>query len=351
MTVTDLEARVAQRSQEMLAMITGAATTAMTVVGHRLGLYTALVESGPVTPAQLAEVTGTHERYVREWSAQQTAAGILTHDAPGGTFTLSADWAAVLTDDSMAGACLTPAGMFRDLDALLVAFRTGEGIAWGDHDPVVFESTERFFAGLYRRSLVREWVPALDGVADLLSAGGTVADVGTGHGAPLILLAQAFPRSRFFGFDAHEPSIEVARSRATAAGVADRVTFEVATCHGYPGRDYDLVTFFDTFHDLGDPVGAAAYARNALAPGGSLLLVEPQAADDLVANLANPAAPLGYAASTFMCTPSSLSQPVGLALGGQAGGRTLRTVLSAAGFGEVRGIATTPFHLVLHARP
>ncbi|KUG61499.1 hypothetical protein AVL61_00800 [Kocuria rosea subsp. polaris] len=351
MTTTRTEDLVAQRAQEYFGLVTAAATTAMVLVGDRLGLYAALEHLGPATPGRLAAATGTHERYVREWLAQQAAAGILGYDAAEETFTLPAEWAAVLTDDGTVAACLLPGGMFRDVDPLLEAFRTGEGIAWGEHDPVVFEQTERFWSAQYRRSLVTEWVPALDGVAERLTAGATVADVGTGHGAPLIMLAQAFPRSRFVGFDPHEPSIEIARARAAAAGVADRVSFEVAHCHEYPGHDYDLVTFVDAFHDLGDPVGAAAYARNALAPGGSLVLVELQAGDDLAANLANPAAPLGYAASTFLCTPNSLSQPVGLALGGQAGERALRDVLTEGGFRDVRRVADTPFNMVLQARP
>ena len=351
MTTTGATDLVAQRAQEYLGFVTAAATTAMIVVGDRLGLYKALAGADAVTATQLAAATDTRERYVREWLAQQAAAGILTHDPAGGTFTLPPEWAAVLADDGMVAACLLPTGMFRDVDPLLDAFRTGAGIPWGEHDPVVFEQTERFWSAQYRRSLVSEWIPALDGVAEKLEAGANVADVGTGHGAPLIMLAQAFPRSRFYGFDTHEPSIEIARARAETAGVAERVTFAVGHCHDYPGHDYDLVTFVDAFHDLGDPVGAAAHARHALAPDGSLVLVELQAGDDLAANLANPAAPLGYAASTFLCTPHSLSQPVGLALGSQAGERTLRMVLAEAGFGRVRRVADTPFNMVLQARP
>ncbi|MGP6173239.1 methyltransferase domain-containing protein [Corynebacterium sp. A21] len=343
-------AEVQQNVQKLLGHVTAAATTAMIVVGDRLGLYQALADHDPVTSRQLAELTDIKERYAREWLAQQAAAGFLRFDPTDETFMLPPAWAVVLTDPAMLGSCLNPASMFRDLDILLRVFRSGEGIPWGDHDPMVFETTERFWSGQYREHLLTEWIPSLDDVPGKLTAGTTVADIGTGHGAALIMLAQAFPNSRFFGFDAHEPSIRVARERAAAAGVEDQVIFEVATCHHYPGRDYDLITFFDTLHDLGDPVGAAAYARNALAPDGALLLVEPQAADDLAANLRNPAAPLGYAASTFMCTPNSLSQPVGLALGGQAGERMLRTVLNEAGFSTIRRIADTPFNMVLQAR-
>lgn len=345
------EAEVQQHAEQLLGQVTATATTAMIVVGDRLGLYRALADSGPVTTQQLAELTGTRERYIREWLSQQAAAGFVDFDPAAETFSLPSAWAAVLTDPAMTGLCLNPTGMFRDLDALVQAFRSGEGIPWGEHDPVIFETTERFWAGQYRAHLVDEWIPALDGVAEKLRRGASVADIGCGHGAVLIQLAEAFPNSRFVGVDSHEPSILTARQRAATAGVEDRVRFEVADCHRYTGRDHDLITFFDTLHDLGDPVGAAAHARTALAPGGCLLIVEVQAADDLAANLANPAAPLGYAASTFMCVPNSLSQPVGLALGGQAGERALRDVLDAAGFGSVRRVADSPFNMVLEARP
>ncbi len=344
-------AEVQQHVQELLGHVTAAATTAMIIVGDRLGLYQALSDGGPVTSRQLAELTDTRERYVREWLSQQAAAGVLRFDPAHETFTLPPAWAVILTDPALTGVCLNPAAMFRDLDVLLRVFRSGEGIPWGDHDPLVFETTERFWYGQYRDHLLTEWIPSLEGVPGKLTAGATVADIGTGHGAALIMLAQAFPNSRFHGFDSHEPSILTARDRAAAAGVDDRVTFEVSTCHQYPGKDYDLISFFDTLHDLGDPVGAAAYARNALAPDGALLLVEPQAADDLAENLRNPAASIGYAASTFMCTPNSLSQPVGLALGGQAGERMLRAVLTEAGFNAVQRVADSPFNMVLQARP
>ena len=342
---------IQQYAMELLGQASAAATTAMIVVGARLGYYAALAAHGATTSARLAELTGTRERYAREWLSQQAAAGILGYDPAEGTFTLPPARAAVLTDPAMIGACLTPAGMFRDLETAEHAFRTGDGVPWGAHDPIVYEATEEFWGGQYRAHLVESWIPALDGVAERLRAGATVADIGTGRGAALLMLAEAFPRSRFLGYDAHEPSILVARERAAAAGLQDRVRFEVATCHTYPAQDYDLVTFLDTFHDLGDPVGAAAYARTVLAPGGSLVLVEPQAADEFAANLSNPAAVIGYAASTFLCTPNSLSQPVGLALGAQAGETRLRAVLEEAGFGDVRRVADSPFNMVLQARP
>lgn len=352
---------VATFAQQLAGQITGAVTTAMVVVGDRLGLYRALAASGPVTPARLASDTGTHERYIREWLAQQAAGGIVDHDAETGTFVLPPERAAVLADDdspaSMAGAALLPAGLFRRTDRVAQAFRTGEGVAWGEQDEVVFEGTERFFRVSYRNSLVAEWLPALDGVAAKLDAGARVADVGTGHGAALLILAEAFPRSRFVGYDAHPPSVERARKRAAEAGVAERVRFEVADCRDYPADGYstdgyDLVCFFDTLHDLGDPVGAAAHARRSLADGGTLMLVEPIAHDDLGTNLTdNPLAAMQYGASTFLCVANSLSQPVGLGLGAQAGEARLRDVLAEAGFTEVRRAAENPFNMVLEARP
>lgn len=351
MTTPDQTITVDQRIQEYFSHVVGSVTTAMILVGDRLGLYRTLAERGPVTPEQLAEVTGNHERYLREWLSQQAAVGILAYDAGPGTFALAEGWAPILTEESMTAMTLLPAGMFGDAEQLVQAFRTGVGIPWGDHDPVTFEQTERFWGGQYRSALLAEWIPALDGIEEKLTAGATVADIGTGHGAPLIMLAQAFPASRFFGFDAHEPSIEVARERARDAGAADRVRFDVGYCHGYPGHDYDMVTYFDAFHDLGDPVGAAAFARNTLTDGGSLVLIEPRAEDDLATNIAaNPGAPLGYAASTFLCTPNSLSQPVGLALGSQAGEATLRSILTEAGFTRVQRVAESQFNMVLQAR-
>jgi SAM-dependent methyltransferase len=348
--------KVGAFAQHVAAAITGAATTAMVVVGDELGLYRALAGTGPITPAELATETGTHERYVREWLAQQAAAGFISYDAGTGTFTLPPEHAAVLaTDDSpaaMAGAALLPAGMFRGTSKIAEAFRTGHGIAWAEQDPAIFATTERFWQVSYRTSLISDWIPALKGVADRLRAGARVADIGCGHGAAVILMAREYPESRFTGYDSHPPSIEVARKRATDAGVADRVRFDTADASRYPADGYDLVCFFDTLHDLGDPVGAAAHARNALAPGGTLMLVEPLAGgDDLATNLASPAAALNYAASTFLCVPASLSQPVGLGLGSQAGEPQLRAVLAEAGYSHTRRIAQNQFNMVLEARP
>ncbi len=348
--------RVAEFAEQVARTFTGAATTAMVLVGDRLGLYSAMARSGAVAPADLARATGTHERYVREWLAQQAAAGIVAFSADDATFTLPPEHAAVLADDgspaSMAGIAPLLLGMYRGADRVIDAFRTGRGVGWGEQDPAIFESTERFFRVGYRNNLVKEWIPRFDGLTERLDAGGRVADVGCGYGAALILLAQAFPAASFFGFDPHGPSIDTARQRARAAGVTDRVHFEVADATSYPDDGYDLVCFFATLHDLGDPVAAAAYARRALSPVGALMLVEPNAADDLVANLTNnPGAALNYAASTFLCTPNSLAEPVALALGAQAGEPRLRAVLEEAGYTDVRRVAQDPMNLVIEARP
>lgn len=355
MTTTEIDMQQVQAFAEQVGgALTGGATAAMMVVGDRLGLYAALARSGPVTSTELADLTGTHERYVREWLAQQAAVGFLDHTPGPETFALSPERAAVLASDdspaAMIGAAPLISGLHRRTDELIEAFRTGAGIGWGEQDPTVFETTERFFGVSYRNSLVPEWIPALDGVHDKLAAGAYVADIGCGHGAPLILLAEAYPASRFVGFDIHEPSIVTARERAADAGVADRVTFEVSFCQGYPQDGYDLIAFFDAFHDLGDPGAAAAYAKAALADDGTLMLVEPRAGDDLATTISTvPVAGLNYAASTFLCTPNSLSQPGGVALGAQAGERRLREVLDGAGFGSVRRAAENPFNMVLEA--
>lgn len=355
MTDLDME-KVGAFAGHLVGQVTGAVTTAMVVVGDELGLYGALAASGPVTPAALAKATSTHERYVREWLAQQAAGSVVDYDPEDDTFTLPPEHAAVLaTDESpvaMAAAALLPAAMMRGTDKIVQAFRTGNGVAWGDQDAANFEGTERFFRVGYRNSLVSEWIPALDGVAAKLTAGARVADVGTGHGAALIILARAFPESRFVGYDTHRPSLDVARRRAKEAGVADRVRFELADAVGYPTEGYDLVCFFDALHDLGDPVSAAAHARHALAADGTLMLVEPFASDDLATNLVeNPYAAMNYGASTFMCVANSLSQPVGLALGSQAGEPRLRAVLAEAAYSRVHRAAETPFNMVLEARP
>lgn len=351
----DLE-RVGQFAQQVGGMLAGGATAAMMVVGDRLGLYAALATAGPVTSTELAERTGTAERYVREWLAQQAAVGFVSYSSESGMFTLPPEHAAVLaTDDSpasMIGAAPLISGLHRRTDQMTEVFRTGEGIPWSEQDPAVFESTERFFRVGYRNSLISEWIPALSGVEQKLRAGAKVVDVGCGRGAPLLLLAQEYPESQFIGIDGHPPSIATATERAQEIGVSDRVRFEVNLARGYSEREVDVVTFFDAFHDLGDPVGAAAHARQCLADDGVLVLVEPLAGDDLAATLQTaPLAPISFAASTFLCTPNSLSQPVGLALGGGAGEARLREVLSEAGYRSIRCAAKGMVNMVIEARP
>jgi len=337
-----------------LGDIAGTLTAGLVVVGERLGLYRALAAGGPMTPAELAKRTGTVERYVREWLAAQAAAEYIAYDAASGRYHLPPEQAVALTDDASPFCVL--GGFIAMTSALGVApklvdrFRTGKGIGWDEHEAGLFEGTERFFRAGYTAFLVNAWIPALEGVEEKLQRGARVADVGCGHGASTIVMAKAFPRSTFIGFDYHGPSIEVARHRATEAGVADRVTFERAAAKEFPGTGYDVVAFFDCLHDMGDPVGAARHVRAALAADGTWLLVEPFANDRVEDNL-NPVGRLFYSASTFVCTPASLAQEVGLALGAQAGETRLRDVLTQAGFTRVRRAAETPFNLVLDVRP
>jgi SAM-dependent methyltransferase len=349
------EAEVQEFVMKAFGDIGGALTTALVVIGDRLGLYKALAAWGPATPAELAGRTETAERYVREWCAAQAASGYLTYDGPSGRYTLPEAQAAALTDDEspacVLGGFQGMAAATRIVPKMVEAFRTGKGVGWHEHDPNLFEGTERFFRPGYNAHLVSEWIPALDGVEAKLQAGATVADVGCGHGASTLIMAKAFPRSKFVGFDYHPPSIESARRRASDAGVSDRVRFEVASAKGYPSRQaYDLVACFDCLHDMGDPVGAAAHVRETLKPDGTWLLVEPFANDRVEDNL-NPLGRVFYSVSTLVCTPASLSQEVGLGLGAQAGQARLTDVLEKAGFTRIRLATQTPFNLVLEARP
>ena len=337
-----------------VAEAAAAESAACVYLGDVLGLYEALAGAGPLTSAELARRTDTHERYVREWLANQASGGYVTYHADDDTFELPDEHAAVLADpDSPAyvtGIFPIIAAAWASADRAADAFRTGEGIGWHEHDPRLFTGVERIFAPLYRHQLVQDWIPALDGVHDRLTAGARVADVGCGHGASTIVLAEAYPNSRFTGFDSHSASIAAASKAAADAGVGDRVGFEVAAAETLPGRDYDLVCFFDCLHDMGDPVAAARRTREALADDGTLLVVEPQAGDGLSENL-NPISRLFYAGSVFLCTPSSLSQDGAIGLGAQAGPTRLLDVLGQAGFGERRVATETPFNLILEARP
>ena len=321
----------------------------LVLIGDKLGLYRAMAGAGPLTPAELATRTGAHERYVREWLSAQAAGGYVTYDPATGRFTLPPEQAFLLLDADLPGAFQLSVGSIRDEPKITDAFRTGAGVGWHEHDAGVYEGCERFFRPGYAMNLVSQWIPALDGVKARLEAGGRVADVGCGHGASTIIMGQAFPRATITGFDYHPASIEAARQAADKAGVGDRVSFEVSAAKGYPGTGYDLVTFFDCLHDMGDPVGAARHVRKSLATGGVWMLVEPFANDRLEDNL-NPVGRLYYAASTLLCTPASLSQEVGLALGAQAGENRLREVLTEAGFTRVRRVAQTPANMILEVR-
>ena len=327
---------------------------ALVVVGDKLGLYRALAEGGPQTPEALAERAGADARYVREWLCAQAASGYVNYEPGTGRFSLDEIQRAVFADETspafFVGGFQIVDSVFKDEPKLAEAIRTGSGVGWHEHHACLFHGTERFFRPGYNANLTSSWIPALDGVEQKLRAGASVADVGCGHGASTIVMAKAYPRSRFVGFDYHPPSIERARALAREADVADRVRFEVAPAQTYPGDDYDLVAFFDCLHDMGDPVGAARNVHRSLAPDGTWLLVEPMAGDRIEDNL-NPVGRVFYGASTMICTPAARSQAGGFALGAQAGEQLLRGVLEQAGFGRVRRAAETPFNLVLEVRP
>ncbi len=348
------EAEVQEFVHKAFGDIGGMLTAALVVIGDKLGLYRALAAAGPQTPAELAARTETAERYVREWCAGQAAAGYISYDPATGRYTLPEAHAAALVDEDspayMLGGFQGMSAATRATPMIIDAFRTGRGVAWHEHDPNLFEGTERFFRPGYNAHLVNDWIPALDGVRAKLEAGAHVADVGCGHGASMLILAKAFPRSTFVGFDYHQASVERARRRATEAGLADRVRFEVAAAKDYPGNTYDLVCFFDCLHDMGDPVGAARHVRQSLAREGTWLLVEPFAHDKVEDNL-NLIGRVFYSVSTLVCTPASLSQEVGAGLGAQAGEGRLREVLGKAGFTRIRRATETPFNLILEARP
>jgi SAM-dependent methyltransferase len=354
MSLTIDETRVEAFVGQVATDVGAALNTALVTLGDRLGLYRAMADAQPVSAADLAARTHTHERYVREWLNTQAASGYVTYDPASDRYTLPAEHAFVLADESSP---LALAGMFHAAGAGFDArgmveerFRTGDGLGWHEHHDGLFCGTERAFAANYRAHLVQEWLPALDGVVAKLERGARVADVGCGHGAATILLAQAFPASTFEGFDYHPASIETARRRAGEAGVGDRVRFSRAAADEYPGEDYDLVCFFDSLHDMGDPSGAARQARAALAADGTALIVEPFAEDRIEDNF-NPVGRFYYGISTLVCTPGALSQSGGAALGTQAGEARLTEVLRAGGFTQVRRAAATPLNLILEARP
>jgi 2-polyprenyl-3-methyl-5-hydroxy-6-metoxy-1,4-benzoquinol methylase len=324
------------------------------VAGDRLGLYRGMAGAGPISSAELAEKTGTSERYIREWLNAQAAGGYVTYDPASQKYELPAEQAMALADED------SPAfvgGAFELATATLKAephiedsFRTGAGFGWHQHDAGVATGCERFFRPGYNANLVSTWIPALDGVEEKLRVGARIADIGCGLGASSRLLASSYPRSKVTGFDYHKQSIELARQKAGAAGLTDRLSFEVASASSFPGAGYDLIAVFDSLHDMGDPVGVAKHVKQALAPDGTWLIVEPIAGDKVEQNL-NPVGRAYYAFSTFLCVPNSLSQEVGLALGAQAGEKKIRDVITAAGFTRFRRIGETPFNLVYEVRP
>jgi 2-polyprenyl-3-methyl-5-hydroxy-6-metoxy-1,4-benzoquinol methylase len=346
-----------QRLQEFMGKFVsdlGAAMSAsLVLLGDELGLYRAMADSGEITSAELAERTATHERCVREWLAAQAASGYVSYDEGTKRYYLTPEQSfALAQEDSPAyipGAFQIVSSVVKDAHKVAEAFRTGSGVGWHEHHPSLFEGTERFFRPNYAANLVNNWLPSLNGVVDKLRSGAKVADVGCGFGASTILMAQAFPQSKFYGYDYHQMSIEKAKERARRAGVLERIDFRQATAKDYPNEGYDLIAFFDCLHDMGDPIGAAKHARATIDNDGTWMIVEPFANDDIKDNL-NPVGRVFYSASTMICTPASMSQEVAAALGAQAGEKRMRDVATQGGFSKFRRAAETPFNLVYEAK-
>jgi SAM-dependent methyltransferase len=323
-------------------------------LGDQLGIWKAMAGAGPLTPSEVAERTGCHERYIREWLAAEATGGYVDYDASDGTFTLSDEVAFAMADEQspffLGGAWQIACSVYDVLPKLATAFTTGDGVPWADHSHDLFEGVERFFRPGYNANLVAEWLPALDGVVEKLERGAKVADVGCGHGASTIILAQAYPNSTFVGFDYHDASIITARKAAAEAGVADRVTFEVAPAQSYPGTDYDLVAFFDCLHDMGDPDSAARHVRSTLADDGTWLLVEPYSNASLTENI-NPVGRVFYASSVLICLPASLADEGRRGLGNQVPDTQWAELTKSAGFSRLRRATETPFNRVFEVRP
>ncbi len=348
--VADLQAFLGRFVGDLGAALAGANI----VLGDRLGLYTAVASQQPVSPAEVAQATGTDERYVAEWLRGQAAGGYIEFDPASGTFSLTPAQAACLADPAsttyVPGAFQIAASLYRDGPRIAEAYQSGRGVGWHEHHSDLFEGTERFFRPGYAANLVDAWLPALDGVEAKLLSGASVADVGCGHGASTLIMAQAYPRSTFVGLDYHEASIERARAAAASAGLGDRVRFEVAGAADFPGTGFDLVTMFDCLHDMGDPVGAARHVLASLDANGTWLIVEPAAGDSVADNL-NPVGRVFYSASAMICVPASRDQQGGACLGAQAGAAQIESTVRAGGFTRFRTATTTPFNLVLEARP
>jgi SAM-dependent methyltransferase len=326
----------------------------LTFIGDKLGLFKAMAGAGALTPEELAKKTGTHPRIIREWLAAQAAGGFVTYNPSAGTYTLPEEQAFALTNENspayIVGFYQIIAGLYKDQEKIIEVFRTGKGLGWGDHHHYLFEGTERFYKPSYVANLTTSWIPALEGIQEKLQKGGAkVADVGCGHGVSTILMAKAYPNSKVIGFDYHKPSIERAREQAEKEGLKN-ITFEVAGATDYPGDDYDLITFFDCFHDMGNPAGAAKHVLQTLEKkDGTWMLVEPFANDRLEDNL-NPIGRAFYSGSTMICVPASLNEN-GPALGAQAGEERIKEVVTSAGFSKFRRATQTPFNLVFEARP
>jgi len=348
------EAKLHQFVGQMLNDLGGAVSVALVRMGDALGLYKSLHQKGPMTVKELAAEVGVNKRYLREWASHHAASNYLSYDPATQKFTLPPEQAMVFAiDDSpvnMIGAFDSMVAFTGNQDKVQPAFKHGGGVAWGDQSTCLFCAVARFFRPGYQNHLVSEWLPALEGVAAKLERGARVADVGCGHGISTMLMAKAFPNSEFIGYDFHPSSIEAAKAHAAENGISSNTEFEVATAKDYPGKNFDLVAFFDCLHDMGDPAGAAAHVRQSLKPDGSWMIVEPMAGDRLEDNL-NPIGRLYYGASTMVCVPTSLAQEVGAALGAQAGEAKLREVISAGGFSNVRRATETPFNMILEARP
>jgi len=344
-----LHALLGQVVTEMGAAANGPLIT----IGDKLGLYTALSESGIMSSNELATKTNTAERYVREWLSAQAASGYVEYDPKTEMFFMTPEQTMVFGNRKspvfMTGAFYAISSLYHDEHKIEEAFKTGEGVSWGDHNSCLFCGTEKFFSPSYEGNLISNWIPSMEGVVAKLEKGAKVADVGCGHAASTIIMAKAFPNSTFIGFDFHGASIEQARERAVDAGLTN-ISFEVATAKDFPGKKYDFITFFDCLHDMGDPAGACAHTKKALKPDGTCMIVEPFAKDSLEENL-NPVGRAFYAFSTMLCTPCSLNQEVGLALGAQAGEIKLKEVIQKGGFTKFRRATETPFNLILEARP
>jgi SAM-dependent methyltransferase len=338
---------------KMLVDVGAAMNASLMLIGDKLGLYRTLAVKGPLTSLELAQATNTGERYIREWLSAQAASGYVDYDAGSGKFSMTPEQTLALGDEDspvfMGAVGSLISATFLDEPKISEAFKTGKGVGWNQRSECLFCGTARFFRTGYKHHLVQEWLPALDGVVEKLERGARVADVGCGHGVSTRLMAEAFPNSRFSGFDPHPGSIEAARQAAKQAELGERVRFDVQTAKSYPPEDYDLVCFFDCLHDMGDPVGAMKHVRETLAADGTCMLVEPFAGDRLEDNL-NPVGRIYYAASTVVCTPASLDQEVGMALGAQAGEARLRDVARQGGFSRFRRAAETPFNIILEAR-